>query len=520
MPAVADTAPPARTPPRHPVLGPGFSGGAGSWLVAFVVFALAAILGLAFTLTDPPKVAGALLLLGFAVYFTWATLKYPVASLALVILAQVLIPVYVRLPIPGLPSLPPALVLLLAMVVLSAITRMIKPVPMVPSPQEKMLSIALLIYGLVLLLSIPNTYASFGSYAMFVKTVLVPALLYFTVLAKVRTDAQLNVVFHVLLVAAVACGALAIDEYLTGDNIVATYLAPKVTAEQDYFLWYLVDERKLEILPRATVYRVFSFFTQPLEYAAFMTMVFPFSALSLVMAKSLKSKVIYAVATVIIFVGFAVSFSRGPTLALALVMLVLAIYEKRVRPWILAGTAAILVGLIAVWPILAEKLTNRLTGSKNVTLRFRLWENGLDTFIEHPLRGIGYGSYPNYHVTSIREHMIGPMYEYPWRHIERVTTMENIYVTLAAETGILGLAALALYLTVFFHTFRKVYTNARDDRSKLLALSSMAGVLAFLLSGMTVANNVGYTISTLYFGVFIAAIAILSRALPARGSKG
>jgi O-antigen ligase len=439
------------------------------------------------------------------------------ASLALVILAQILIPVYIRLPIPGIAAFPPPLMLLMGIISITVVVQMLKPVKRVRSRYETNLSIALLVYGAVLFVSIPNGYMTPDSYAMFVKTVFIPTFLFFTVLSKVRSGDDLSLVFHVILVAATLCGLLAIHEYSVGDNIVAKNLAPEVTPEEDFFLWYLTQERSTELLPHATVYRVFSFFTQPLEYSAFMIMAFPFTALCFVSAKSLSQRLFYGFSTLVTFVGFAVSFSRGPTLALAIVIMFLAYYEKRVRPWIFVGAIGIAIGLISVWSKIAEKLTERITGSSNVTLRFRLWENGIQTFLENPIRGIGYGNYPNYHVESIRAHKIGPMYEYPWQHIERVTTMENVYITLAAETGILGLTAFFVLLAVYFKTFGKVMRYAPNEQTRILALSSFGGVLAFLLSGMTVANIIGYTIAVLFFGVYISAIAVLSRKVPDSG---
>jgi O-antigen ligase len=109
------------------------------------------------------------------------------------------------------------------------------------------------------------------------------------------------------------------------------------------------------------------------------------------------------------------------------------------------------------------------------------------------------------------------MYEYPWQHIERIKTMENIYVSLAAETGILGLTAFIALLVVYFRIFNKVMRHSANEQARLLALSSFGGVIAFLLSGMTVANIIGYTITVLFFGVYISAIAILARKLPDSG---
>ena len=184
------------------------------------------------------------------------------------------------------------------------------------------------------------------------------------------------------------------------------------------------------------------------------------------------------------------------------------------RPWIIAGTFALAVFLITYWPLIVEKLSTRVTSTENVTLRLSLWENGLKIFLENPLRGIGYGSYPNYHVQSIRENQIGPMYEYTWPHIERVTTVENIFVTLAAETGLMGLSALAFLLGCGFYVFRRIDREFKGDEIRVLALASITGGLCYLLSGMTVSNVTLYTVTCLFFGVFLASLTVLTRQLP------
>lgn len=498
-------------PKSHLVLGQGYAPGLRNWLVLLALLGGAVVFGLVFTFSNPIKISVLIVFLGVVVGFLWLGLKYPVMTLCLIVAAQVLVPVYIRLPVPGLPSLPPPLLLMLGMICLSVLRQIFNPKVSETTANERFLSVTLLIYCGVLLVSIPNEYANGASYSMWIKTVLIPSVLFFVTLATLRTVSHLSMLFNALIVCGLMCGILGLHEYISGTNVLADWLAPEVSIEEDFFLWLLANYDGDQGFVGGTFYRVYSFFTQPLEYSAFMIMVFPAAALKMVSARTSFARVFFAISSLVIFAGFVVSFSRGPTLALIIVVIFISVYERRARPWVFAGAVGVMLALGAAWPMIAEKLTERITGTKNVTLRFRLWENGIQTFLENPVRGIGYGSYPNYHVTSIREHRIGPMYEYTWPHIERVTTMENIYITLGAETGVLGLGAFFLLIGAYFYIFSSVMKRSKDEETRLLALASCGGVLAYMLSGMTVANIVGYTISVLFFGVFVSSIAILSR---------
>ena len=504
----------------RPALGLGYSGPLG-WFLTMFVLVLAGLTGALITIFGPINIAVVMLFLIALALYSYTCLRFPILTLCLILVAQVIFPVYIRLTVPGLPPLPPPLVMLAGLITLTVVKNMLQPSVASLTPYEKLLSTVLLILAVALLVTIPNTHASGVSYSMFVKTIFIPVSLFFVLLAYVRNAEQLNIVYNALIVAAVLSGMLGLYEFYFQSNFVAKQFLSDISIEEDFILWVLanLDEgggAYFEGGPyyQGEIYRVFSFFTQPLEYSAFMVMVFPIAALKLVSATTTKTKLYYFFTVTVIFTGFIVSFSRGPTLALGIVIVFMAVYEKRVRPWLFAGVLSSFAAIIAFWAVIAEKLSSRILGTDNVSLRFSLWKNGIATFLENPLRGVGFGSYPNYHVTSIREHRIGPMYEYTWPHIERITTVENIYVTLAAETGLIGLSAFSLLLGVYFSIFRKVMKDVSDPLSRTLALASCAGVLGYLLSGMTASNITLYTISILFFGVFVASIAILARSLP------
>jgi O-antigen ligase len=478
-------------------------------LLIFVLIGVLGFLAFVSSVTDPAIVGAVLALILFGIFFIWLSLSYPVASLGIIILAQVLVPVYVRVPLPGMPALPPALFLVFGFTGVLMLKGILRPAILKYTKYEDALTKSVLIYCGILLVTIFFGHLVPSALSMWLKTAFVPLIFFLIFLRTIPDINALRLAYDMLAVAAVACGILAVHEYFTGSNVVATLIAPQVSAEEDFFLWYLMQNNK-SIQP----YRVYSFFTQPLEFSAFMIMILPYTILSFVTQTRTSVRLVYGTATAIIFAGFVVTFSRGPTLALLVTLLLLSVMEKPLRRWATITAIGFIAVLTLASPwIFTEGMLERIQGSKNVSLRFRLWENGLEIFKDNPIFGIGYGSYPTQHVGTIRDNQIGPMYEYPWQQIERVTTMENIYVTLAAETGLLGLSAFVLLIAVYFSIIRKVIRETPLGQARTLALASFGGVSAYLLSGLTVANIIGYTISILFFGVFLASAAVLSRGL-------
>ncbi|WP_169544010.1 O-antigen ligase family protein [Sneathiella aquimaris] len=473
---------------------------------------LGGLIAFAFAISNPILVSAVLLILAAGIAFVWLSFERPLITLIIVTVAQVLIPPYIRLPIPGLPPVPLALLLMAIFCSMVILKGMLKPARIDIGRDERLLTRTLLLYSGILLFTTAIGTPDLTAIQMWIKTAFIPVLMYLIVVRTINSIDDFQRLLDMLLLSAVACGVLAVHEFVTNTNIVALYFAPEVSPEDDFFLWYLVaGERETLEQP----YRVFSFFTQPLEFSAFMIMMMPYAILSFVNQKLLGRRLIYGLSIIIVFAGYVVTFSRGPTLALMITIFVLAVLEKPLRKWVMIGITCLTILSISASPwIIDQKLMDRIQGTENVSLRFQLWQNGLAIFQKNPLFGIGYGAYPSHHVKSIRENKIGPMYEYHWKRIELVTTVENIYVTLAAETGLVGLTAFFVMLLRYFSIIRKILRQTLSVKTRTLALGSLGGVLAYLLSGMTVANIIGYTISIIFFGVFFAAAAILPRSLP------
>jgi len=136
--------------------------------------------------------------------------------------------------------------------------------------------------------------------------------------------------------------------------------------------------------------------------------------------------------------------SRGGFLGLATAILVLAVLGRHIRRGF--GTLVMVATLLALplmpssfWErmgsIVDEKVDRReFTGSRES--RRIVMEEGLTTFAEHPLTGVGAGQFKNYNPPARRER---------WRETH------NAPLQVAAETGVIG---IAIYLFLIWRAMR------------------------------------------------------------------
>ena len=128
--------------------------------------------------------------------------------------------------------------------------------------------------------------------------------------------------------------------------------------------------------------------------------------------------------------------SRAGLLGLAAVLLVLVIEGRKLRPGL--GVAA-LVALLLATPFMPSWFWVRLgsitnpaqdeSGSRQAR-KDLMWE-GWQTFVEHPLTGVGAGQFKNYNPPDRLE---------PWRETH------NVLLQVAAELGVFGLLVFLLLL--------------------------------------------------------------------------
>jgi O-antigen ligase len=230
----------------------------------------------------------------------------------------------------------------------------------------------------------------------------------------------------------------------------------------------------------------------------------------------------YGIITVFLAAGLYLSFSRGAWLGAAAAIGAVIVFAPK-RLWIgLALGAAALVGLVALSSagLLPAAISERLADAgtlldirdvrgvpindANYALieRQAHWQAALNMLSDQPWTGVGFSNYqPLYEQYRL---LNWPM---PLGHAH------NIYLNVAAETGLIGLGwYLLLWIVIFVVTFRAIRRAAGLDRAVALGL---LGAWVFLGTHMLVDNL--YVNNT---HLLIGALLGLLSAIAARAQAG
>jgi O-antigen ligase len=157
------------------------------------------------------------------------------------------------------------------------------------------------------------------------------------------------------------------------------------------------------------------------------------------------------------FIACAIIFSksRGGTLGLVAMLLVLLYQLRRVRP---AVAALVIAGACTTVPFLPESFTGRMssifnadedaTGSREA--RKRLLRDGWHAFLENPVVGLGAGQFMNYNPEGRKEEA--------WRETH------NAVLQVASELGVGGLVTFAVIIGCGFNDALRAGASLRRAR--------------------------------------------------------
>ncbi len=262
----------------------------------------------------------------------------------------------------------------------------------------------------------------------------------------------------------------------------------------------------------AGVYRAYGTFEQPNPFAGFVGMVLPIAttitayyvvrvvhslvarSVSRLMPDAVRT-IVYAAIALLLATSLYLSFSRGAWLGAAAAIGAVIVFAPR-RLWIgLALAAAALIGLLSLSSagLLPSAVSERLADAgtlfdirdvrgvpindANYALieRQAHWQAALNMLTDHPWTGVGFSNYqPLYEQYRL---LNWPM---PLGHAH------NIYLNVAAETGLIGLGLyLALWISIFALTFRTIRQAPGFDRAVAVGLM---GAWVYLGTHMLVDN--------------------------------
>jgi O-antigen ligase len=157
--------------------------------------------------------------------------------------------------------------------------------------------------------------------------------------------------------------------------------------------------------------------------------------------------------------------SRSGFLGLIAMALVIFYYTARLNP--AAAFAILFAGLVAL-PAAPQSFWNRMdsitnaeedpTGSR--AARVRLMEQGVEVFLANPITGVGAGQFQNYDMPGVTT--------------ERWRVTHNVWLQVAAELGIFGLAVFAFLVARAYTACFAVNRLLRGPRKKRTRATTLA----------------------------------------------
>ena len=175
-------------------------------------------------------------------------------------------------------------------------------------------------------------------------------------------------------------------------------------------------------------------------------------------------------------------FAKTALLMLALSPLVFVFVAASMRTKVmLSGLYFVLLfGVITFSGSIFERMSDLFQADYSYYTRILSIYSGLDYFFSAPLTGIGINQSLSFIATDAREHAnsmgIGSYFD--------VLHVDNPIVRVAAETGVLGLTLLLLFLYVLLSAaFRALQAGQQiaDPRGRAIVLASSLWVIAFIL---------------------------------------
>ncbi len=251
-----------------------------------------------------------------------------------------------------------------------------------------------------------------------------PFALLSIVLARLKAERRwLRIVAIELVAIALVVAGIGVYQYANRD----VFWNPKVIVGNAY----------------APFYRVNSVFYDPSIYGRFLVCAIV-ACLGLVLWRRLDRTAWLAIAAIVlIWVGLVFSFSQSSFAALIAAVLVAAALTWR-RPAVIAivAAAALVLAIGVATPQLRHHVFHGSGAGLNSASsgRFKLVTNGVRIAVAHPVVGVGVGSFKRAYANRLHLAGLEP----------KSAASHDTPVTVAAETGVVGLALFAWLLVVAF----------------------------------------------------------------------
>jgi O-antigen ligase len=219
-----------------------------------------------------------------------------------------------------------------------------------------------------------------------------------------------------------------------------------------------------------TYFRVNSVFWDPNVYGRYLALVLVVVTTALLWVKERRPFWLLAGTILVLWIGLAQTFSQSSLVALLAGLAVLAAMRWSWR-WTLAAVVAGVIGAVLVVILIGGKGVNFNRLNIDTSGRADLVSGGLDLFAERPLQGYGSGSFQR----AYREHRSE-------KKKAPVTISHTEPITVAAEQGLIGLAAYAALIVVAIWTMAAGMWARAPGREPTVFDAARAAVLATFIA--------------------------------------
>jgi len=229
------------------------------------------------------------------------------------------------------------------------------------------------------------------------------------------------------------------------------------------------------------VFRASASFPDPNVFGVYMTALTPLIAALAIMYTKGKIRLLMIFSSVIALGGVVLTFSRGAGLAILVAVVFLCITAK--KKLLIALLLVAIIIFPFVMPSSIRKWAKEVNYNPVVFMlnqdRISIYSNTVNMIKHHPFIGVGINTfsknYAKYKTEAAEKYCPTPDTIYS----------HNIFLQMAGETGLLGLAAFLWFLFAVFQEGVRAVRKLKDEYLRAVALGLIACVIAFLVNGLT-----------------------------------
>lgn len=240
------------------------------------------------------------------------------------------------------------------------------------------------------------------------------------------------------------------------------------------------------------------FYNDHTAYGAVLAFFLPITACCFFLPENnTRKKIFYAVLTVILLIGFYLSFSRAAWISLVVAIGVFIVLKLRIKlSWLVAGLLVVGTALYYSADDILYKmsrnsqdasgnLTEQLQSISNISTdasnveRLNRWNSAFGMIQERPITGWGPGTY---------QFVYAPFQKSQFKTI--ITTdfgdggnAHSEYIGPCAETGFPGLLTVLALVIVSLYTGIRTYNHSKDKTDRLMALMMTLALTSYFVHG-------------------------------------